>query len=246
MKRFLYLTLLATAAFAQANEKEKPAPQGVVSRIFEVKHADVNSLRDLLGIFGAHLVPNRDMKVISVSGTRATLDAIEEALKKLDVPPVRQPNIDITAYLLVASQLAAPGAVPAELQPVVSQLKGVLNYQNFRVLDTLVLRTSVKRKAELSGLATAGAVKGTRPSYSFSLIADSVDTDAKGRVVRLSQLGLSMRIPYLTDAAQLQFHDAKISADIDLREGQRVVVGKTSFDAPDNALILVLSLKIVD
>jgi hypothetical protein len=39
---------------------------------------------------------------------------------------------------------------------------------------------------------------------------------------------------------------AVIHTDIDLNEGQKVVVGKTSFASPNNALILVLAAKVVD
>ena len=61
--------------------------------------------------------------------------AVEEAIKNLDVPAPPAKSIDLTAYLLVASRKSTEGAnLPSELQEVVKQLKGVLNYQGFRLL----------------------------------------------------------------------------------------------------------------
>jgi hypothetical protein len=37
-----------------------------------------------------------------------------------------------------------------------------------------------------------------------------------------------------------------IATDIDIREGQKVVVGKTSMDGSDNHLILVVTAEVVD
>ena len=39
---------------------------------------------------------------------------------------------------------------------------------------------------------------------------------------------------------------AGITTDIDVREGQKVVVGKANIDNSDNALILILTAKVVD
>jgi hypothetical protein len=46
--------------------------------------------------------------------------------------------------------------------------------------------------------------------------------------------------------ASPELQEARIRADLDIREGQYVVVGKTGLGGSDNALILVLSARVVD
>ncbi len=43
-----------------------------------------------------------------------------------------------------------------------------------------------------------------------------------------------------------QSHGADVNTDIDMREGQKVVVGNSNVDGGDSALFVVLSAKILD
>ena len=101
MKR-LCLILLASLAFAQDSSR--------VTRVIELKHADVMAVAQVLGPFGAGISFNREMKVMTVNGPTSIVAAIEEAVKKLDVPPPQLPNIELTAYLVVASPQPAAGS----------------------------------------------------------------------------------------------------------------------------------------
>jgi hypothetical protein len=240
MKRLSCLLLFAWLARAQDT--------GRVARIIEIKHADVRAIADAVGPFGASVTANREMRVITVNGPPNIVSAIEEAVKRLDVAAQPLPNIELTAYLLVASAQAAGNTpIPSELQPVVNQLKGVLQYQGFRVLDTLLLRTAQNAGGELKGLTSSGGVDGQRPSYEFKVGRVQVANEGPNRVLRLSGMSLALRIPYAVKGiAAVQFHDASIRADVDIREGQKAAVGRTSFDAPDTGLVLVLSAKVLN
>jgi hypothetical protein len=58
-----------------------------------------------------------------------------------------------------------------------------------------------------------------------------------------------MRVPVPTSPGSTQYSyiDVGINTDIDVPEGKKVVVGKTSaVEGPDSALILVISAKVVD
>jgi len=43
-----------------------------------------------------------------------------------------------------------------------------------------------------------------------------------------------------------QYIDTGIATDVDIREGQKVVVGKANMDGSDRASIVVLTAKVVD
>ncbi len=237
MKRLLCFIICASLSLAQDLSR--------VTRVIEIRHADVRAVSETLGPFGAGVVPNRELRVITVNGPTAVVAAIEEAVKKLDAPPPQLPNIELTGYLVVASlQSSGGGPIPADLQPAVNQLKGVLQYQGFRVVDTLLTRTAQSGSVELRGLTSSGGVEGQRPAYEFKVGRAS---EGQNRVVRLTGMSLNLKIPQVVKgSAHIQFHEANIRADVDIREGQKVVVGKTSFDVPDTALILILTAKVVN
>ena len=54
----------------------------------------------------------------------------------------------------------AGNPVPPELEPVVKQIRSAFAYKNFRLLDTLVLRTRAGQPASVSGVVNAGASPG--------------------------------------------------------------------------------------
>ena len=53
------------------------------------------------------------------------------------------------------------------------------------------------------------------------------------------------RIPFGT-APNFQFTESGFNADLDVREGQKVVVGKTGIGSSTEALILVVMAKVVE
>jgi hypothetical protein len=67
-------------------------------------------------------------------------------------------------------------------------------------------------------------------------------------VVRFDALKLAMKVPVVVDGkGAINYLDLGISTDVDVPEGKKVVVGKTSaVEGSDGALILVISAKVVD
>jgi hypothetical protein len=60
-----------------------------------------------------------------------------------------------------------------------------------------------------------------------------------------------LKIPILSSGAagyqkQYQYLDTGMSTDVDVREGQKVVVGKANMDGSDRASIVVLMAKVVE
>ncbi len=153
-------------------------------------------------------------------------------------------------YLLEASREppAAAASIPPDLQPTVTQLRNVFAYQNFQLLDTAVLRSRSGQMAQMNGVLSFG--KDETAPYHLRL-RPTVQADERTRSIRIDDLRFSTqradqpafpRLPALLQKAA----EASIIADIDVKEGQKVVVGKTGLEGTQRALILVLSGKIVD
>jgi hypothetical protein len=63
--------------------------------------------------------------------------------------------------------------------------------------------------------------------------------------IRATNVRFNVKVPIPITTSTWQFVDVRIRADVDIREGQYVVVGKTGLGRSDNALILVLTARVV-
>ncbi|MFB3777606.1 MAG: hypothetical protein ACE141_08335 [Bryobacteraceae bacterium] len=244
MKRRVFLTLFAAVLPLLAQEAKPIQPkEGWVSKVFDIKNQDANRLALLVGAFGADVRPSPQLKAIAVTGPPAVVDAVGEAIKRFDVP-LR--NVELTTYLVMGQPRETQAtAVPKELEGVVKQLRGLFLYQGFQVLDTAVLRAREGQAAQVNG----GFSPPAETTYRLELSSLAVTTEGKDHIVRVDRLRFAARMPYTVVRDGKEFRsvrDAGLQTDIDVREGQKVVVGKASVDDSGNALILVVTAKVVD
>ena len=75
----------------------------------------------------------------------------------------------------------------------------------------------------------------------FSIRSASVSDDG---VIRIDRMHAGLRIPVPT-GQKLEYMNTGIDQDIDVKEGQKVVVGRASLEGPDKALFLILTAKVV-
>ena len=127
------LLLLSASVSAQDKEASPKSPENrPVLKTIPIKYADLRSIVNLLYPFNNSIRVDDRMKVLTVFGSASTIEAVEEAVKKLDVPPPPTKNVEITAYFLLAKRESSSGAdLPPAVKDVVAELKNVLNYQGF-------------------------------------------------------------------------------------------------------------------
>lgn len=111
--------------------------------------------------------------------------------------------------------------------------------------------TSSLRMRDGSGGETNGVLPsvgaGLMPTnYEFRVVSSAITSDSKERVIRIDGLKLALRVPIKTSDRDWSYQEAHINTSIDIREGQKVVVGKANIDNADNALILVLTAKVIE
>ena len=93
MKRLLLVALLLVPSFMAQNTPFAPPEQ--VQRLVSLKYADPQRVAALLRVWGLDSIqPDTNLKVISLSGTKARVASAEEAIKQLDVPSAAPKNID--------------------------------------------------------------------------------------------------------------------------------------------------------
>jgi hypothetical protein len=238
----------------------------VIQKVVPIKNLTAgdsfNRMVNLLGTFrGPKLSFSADpvLRLIAINGEPEAVSALEQVIKTLDVPPAvtQQQNVEVTAYLVIASPQAGPSKVPQDLESVVKQVKSVFPYQSYQTLETILLRVRNGQNGFTSGNAPAPGLTGEneqRSSYEFRFQSVGVTSSDKVRSVRIDGLNLQLRVPYRqvwtaddgVKKERFSSRDTRINTDIDLREGQKVVVGKSNIDGSDNALILVLTARVVE
>jgi hypothetical protein len=231
----------------QRIEDEKRANEGLkrdwVTKVFEIKNANdsqISSLRSSLAILPADM-GYAGGRFLTVRAPKEIMPAIEDAIKRLDVLSVSK-AAELTAFVLMASNDASPSStIVPSLQPVVNQLKSVLAYKNFQLLDTLIARGTDGRIIDLRGaIMIPGAPTSTNYSLQGSLHINA--SDEKSPILQISGLSFSMQVAESANVSGLtQFHELRVSTNVDVPAGKQIVVGKTTFN--DKAFILVLSAK---
>lgn len=229
-------------------QQDAPQPDSVV-KVFQIKYADVNQLARIFTAFGVPVQANEANKAIAVRGPKEIVAAIEESIKRFDVPPPPVKNLEFTVYLLESS--AQPGGkLPQTLDPVIKQLKTTFpNYRGYQLLETLVTRNREGGGSDVSG--TLPPVIKDVPAdstYLFRINKAVISQDDKGTTIRINGLKLALRVPVKAGGSQTQFtfRDVGITTDIDVRAGQQVVVGKANMVNSDDALFMVLTVKIAE
>jgi hypothetical protein len=244
----LFSTMLISLLCAEALLAQPP-----VQKVVTIKNGNLNGIlrtvKDLAP--GNNLLISTDNEHIILSGPKDAVTGFEEVIKQLDVPPVAQSNVEIDAYMVVASTRAdSHNPIPAELEPVVAQLKGLLSYKSFRLLDSFVLRARSGERGENSGSVepSSPAPEGVKISYHFEFNKIRVDKGETARLVRFDNLRLDINAPVgINTKGEVRWSGASIHTDVDVPEGKKVVIGKTSgIEGSDGALILVISAKVVD
>jgi len=223
----------------------KPAP-AVIQKLIPLKYADPRTIADLLRIFEGSIISNTEMHALAVKASPQTMQAIEEAVARLDTPAAAPKDIDLTIHLLVGSDSEGSigGPAPKDLESVVTQLKNTFPFKNYRQLDVMTLRTRTGQRAgteSSGGFMQFGTI--TKPVVtSFSLNSSSVGAD--GTTVRLDQIRSNTRIPVEVQPGNFNFQELTLNTDLDIKEGQKVVMGRMGINR-EQALFLVLTARLV-
>ena len=228
---------------AQAAPELVALPGNSVTKVVTLKYGNNVSTSILDGI---GLVVKKSGNIVAVTGPPDRVETAEAILKQLDVPPAPVPpmpvpaprkSFQLTAYLIIASRAGAPGAsVPAELDSTVKQMTSALSYKSFNLLDAIDLR--------LVPNSNGGQLKGVLPEMPPGIHGGFYDLDVGSinvwgdELVRIGKFKLDVTIPG-TGATTL-------ATDVDMKPGQKIVVGKANIDGSADALIVILTIKVAD
>jgi hypothetical protein len=239
------LLILACAVGVMAQQQPTPPPPaalapGEVIRVVEVKSGAGPVYNSLKVIFPGISIAG-DNRVL-VRGPIAVVDMIEEAIKKLDTPvPDAARNVELTLQILKGfAQEGAGGPIPADLDPTIKQLRSLFPFKSYKLLDMQIFRARSGKYGDISG-----TLPGSAQSFTFYVqpTVNPSNTPNAPRTVHLASMRFSFRQPKVIDG-KTQYDLWGINTDLDAKEGQKAVVGKSNIEGSDDAIILVVTPKI--
>ena len=186
----------------------------------------------------------RNSKTLVFRAPDGIAEGIIRVIERLDVDPVPEPaatSVDLTAHILIATRASGQGAdLPESLGDVVDQLRTVLPYGTYNLMDTLLTRVIDGERFTVAGvLPNLPGEPGYEPEYEIYATMRLSGNDNGQRTLRLDDLMFAASVPVSSDIRHVRF-----STSVDIREDQQVVVGKAS--VADAALILVMTANIVE
>jgi hypothetical protein len=158
--------------------------------------------------------------------------------------PAPHANVELTVYLLSgALQGTGTDDVPQDLSSTVKQLHSVFSYKSYKLAESFVLRGRSSGRKEVGGAHTQGILPGSGLHYDFGYNRVWLSAD-KPRTVHIDGLQIILRneFPHNRPTDPV----ASLSTDLDLSEGQKTVVGKSSVNNAGDALILVIVPKVIE
>ena len=243
----------------QKKDEQAPAPQPqkLAVKLFEIRYRNPSSLANSLQSLGSgapntRIYANDDLKTLTVRDFPENIVAIEEALKRLDVPDKSPISLEFQLHLIAASMTPSEKpTLPKNLEAVVEQLKSTLKFTNYRYVSSALNRVSDRGKIESSGVTgslfpTPTGVLNTPETptfYQYTLSRVSLTQDAAGKEsIEISMFKFGVSVP-IKVGPQTQYKDVGILTPLSLREGEMAVVGTANISGSDEAIIVVISIK---
>ncbi len=234
----LAILALAVAALGlaalPAPAQEQPDPKKYRTVIKATMHIEVREAVAVLELLDVEFAIKEDQNLIVLRGDNY---AVETAIKVIDALDEPRPSIDLRVFVVAASKEESSD-VPGELESAVKQLKGVLGYTGFRLLDTITLQVMEGRKARADGGIRFGD-DDERTSYRFSFQKVTVVPEDEVRV-RFNDLRFEVDGPV---AGTLR---ASLMTDVEIRKGQKAVIGSSTPRGDGDTLVLILEASVPD
>jgi type II secretory pathway component GspD/PulD (secretin) len=239
------------AAQDQASEMQKTRDvmQNLRKEIVKLKYVRAQDIQNILYAYVSqygHISFNPNMSsVLSISDTPENVDKILAAIREIDVKPA---DVLYTVQLVLGSETDA--ATDAELKndPIIKELGKLLRFKGYTLLDATLVRSV--------NLDNSKVQFGPKAEFQLQLRPE-VTGDAKAPVIK-SEVRLQQTLKRVNSnftkadgseaaaAAITTVNVTLIESTLNIKSGERTVVGVSKLDGGDKGLILIISAKIID
>lgn len=237
------LLLLAVAPASRAQEEaqtETTTDHKERTVMKALQHVEAADLLGVLSLIDVGVKVAEKENVLVIRGRPEVIDTALQIVDNLDRPLA---GIALKTYILLGAKGGEPSLdVPEVVGDAARQMQELFGYDRVHLLDTLFVRATNFSRIGLQGGSSAleSLLEPQRLAYSFEVGKARLIRGDDGPSVRLEELKFETRI------VGEQGSDAALLTDVEIREGQTVVVGKAGPKGHDEAIILVMAVDIED
>lgn len=228
---------LVMAQVSQPDATKSSKETKMRQEIIKLRYIANNEILSVLYTFlsrEGRINPNPASGLITVSDYPENVDRILSVVREYDVKPV---DIMFTIQLVFGSAQAEPksGDVFRD-DPVIRELKGLLSYRSFSLLDTSFIRAIDRQSSEVTMGKSADLLLQLQPKYIKEDKGDLIQVEAR--------LNKKEAVPKPADPGQWTWTRV-LESNFNLKPGEKTVVGVSKIDGGDKGLILIISGKII-
>jgi type II secretory pathway component GspD/PulD (secretin) len=203
--------------------------------IVKLKYIDKNEILSVLLTFASRegrISPSPESGLITVSDYPENVEKILEVIRKLDVKPA---DIQFSIQLVLGSAAGEEKSDEALLNdPVIKELKTLLKYKSFSLLDTSFIRAIDRESSQVTMGKDAELRLDLRPKYIQEEKEDLIQVEA-----RLYKMQGFMQ------GQNTQLSTTLLTSNFTMKSGEKTVVGVSKMDGGDKGLILIISGKVI-
>lgn len=231
----VFMGIAGSAAFGAG--QEDPALR---TEIVRLNYARADALPHFLNSFlgpGGRMTHNPTMpRILSISDTPENVARILEAIREIDVKP---PDILFTVQLIVGSESDATVDKDLAKDPVIQELGKLLRYKGYSLLDATVLRGVDMQWSSIVFGPKADFELRFRPEVAKGQPQDSIKIELNLRHYDHPEGAFFEGKPVMGRQKDL------IASTVNIKSGDRTVVGASRLDGGDKGLILIISAKTI-
>jgi len=236
------LSIAGPVLAEQTPQDEKAKTKNLRKEIVKLKYVRAQDVYMILQTYvsrdGYIRFQNEMPYLLTIGDTPENVDKILAVIREIDIKPA---DVLFTVQLILGSETDAQTDAELQSDPIIKELRKLLRYKGYTLLDSTLVRVINRERASV--------VLGPKAEFEFALQPD-VAGDAKAPVikteVRLRQVIRAAIQESATMKAAQAIVTTLIESTLNIKSGDRTVVGVSKLDGGDKGLILIISGKIVD
>jgi hypothetical protein len=236
------IAVVAPAFAEEAAQEAKPVMKPPLrTEIIHLKYYHGLNMNGLIRTYlsrEGNISSGPDAKILVVSDYPENIEKILQAIRQVDVKPA---DLQFTVQLILGSDTEEKSGEQVPTDPVMRELRNLLKYKVYTLLDTSLIRAMDNSDSEIR--------MGEKAEFEF-YIKPKVIKDDKGSLiqmeVRLRQIRIAGTPPNATSSKVEYITTELIGTTLNLKPGEKTVVGVSKLDGGGKGLILIISGKIVE
>jgi hypothetical protein len=230
-------------AFAEDGAQDQKAETKALRKeIVRLKYVRVQEIYMILQTYvsrdGYIRFQNEMPYLLTIGETSENVDKILAVIREIDTKPA---DVLFTVQLILGSETDAQTDAELQSDPIIKELRKLLRYKGYTLLDSTLVRVINRERASV--------VLGPKAEFVFALKPD-VAGDAKAPLIKTEVILRQVIRAAIQESATMKAAQAivttLIESTLNIKSGDRTVVGVSKLDGGDKGLILIISGKIVD